>query len=366
MKETIDFNILANGLNESAIRENYKDHVVFKWLNLPCLRFCSPNGVLTQEKLFYCCFQVLDFVKQFGDASRCVIRDELECTPFKIKRFFDLSKYNGDKMQCDKEKVLLITALEILLRPITLCPWEEDGPTIYKDEFLYQALADNEQDMLLSNRDEWRNTSSYIDYCLTDGSHFYQFEVNSPNTGRSETHIVDFLPQYLISKQYISQEIENLPHKTTPENNNELNGDPEQIQQLKLQIQQQKEQIESLQTELQAYKQHPEGSVKICKGCKSKAAALFSAMFYAGYFQGEDGISGRDDIVGYILKYAFGDTRNNLRPLLSAYINFGGGSDFEALKKQLRKTIERQLDDALEDLKGIKNVTIKPNHRETH
>ena len=354
MKETIDFNILANGLNESAIRENYKDHVVFKWLNLPCLRFCSPNGVLTQEKLFYCCFQVLDFVKQFGDASHCVIRDELECTPFKIKRFFDLSKYNGDKMQCDKDKVLLITALEILLRSISFYPWEENTPTFYKDDLLYQALADNEQDMLLSNRDEWGNTSSYIDYCLTTDSRLYQLNINNPRLDLYESTIVDFLHQYLISQQYISQEIENLPPNTTPENNNEINGDPEQIQQLKQQIQQQKELIESLQTELQAYKQHPEGAVKIKDRCKSKTVALLSAMYYAGYFQGENGITDRDGAVGYILKYGFGDPNNKIRSLLSIFTNSGGGGDFEALKNQLRKTIERQLDDALEDLKSIR------------
>lgn len=368
MKFSVSKKILLNSIQRTTVRENYSENIIFEWLNLPCIKYCSPDGLLSQEDLFLLCFQFLDYIKQFDNFSDPKLQNKLRCIPYEANNLLDYDKYNGYAWQCDTEKLLLLMALHALtyianIQPIIISDKPLSETARYRTPDPFEPLINDLGSIMSCEQSIWQPIASGISDSLISDSPFFQQSrriiQQNAKTKANESHIAEYIKNYLKNPQRLSELIQNEVSNATNDDDNNLNDDNdatdyEQLQQLEQQIQQQKEQIEYLQADLKAYTQHSEGSVKICKGCKSKAAALFSAMFYAGYFQGEDGISGRDDIVGYILKYAFGDPRNNLRPLLSAYINYGGGANLDELKDELRKTIERQLGDALDDLKSIR------------
>ena len=183
-----------------------------------------------------------------------------------------------------------------------------------------------------------------------------------------ELNLIDYIQGYMVSPQKISEEIathkENCPTKDCPttqiivqktENNKEIEQLQARIKTLEESLQQKDEEIAVLREEIETFSNKPtEGSIQIESKCKTKVAAILSAMFYAHYFHGEGGISDRNEVLTHILKYGFNYPTKSISQLLCPYVHIGG--NLEDLKDDLQKTIELQLNDALKDLYYIQKV----------
>lgn len=178
-----------------------------------------------------------------------------------------------------------------------------------------------------------------------------------------EPNLMDYIQGYMVSPQQISKEIaahkENSPTEEsikqttiqTQESNNELERLRAQIKTLEESLQKKDEEIATLREEIETSAKPTEDSIQIESKCKSKVAAILSAMFYAHYFHGVGDISNRDEVVTHILKYGFNYPTKSISQLLWQYTY--NGRNIENQKDELRSTIEMQLEDTLKDLGQI-------------
>lgn len=391
MKNYIDFSfdIVSKAVQKRVIQQEYKENIVFQWLKRPCLMYCKDSKVLSQENLFYICFQLLDTLKQCNDLTDCYVQNEMQCIPYEVERIFDQSKYAGDTYQCASDRLLVILTLHVLLCMIDYT----------MDQLQVRVLAKyllNDLDYIIPDNipKQWYSQLyNEITAALTQDSPIYKrsfaimasadcCEIDEPN-------LVDYIEGYMVSPQKISAEIashkehnptEDCPTAETATLTQERNSETEQLRaqiktleesllkkdediaalqakqqdpvpdnsavllnenkQLKQELEELQEQKQQLLQNLQSYAQ----PVHIVKGKKSKAATIFSAMFYANYFQCDNNLN-KNECVAAILQRIFNDSSNSIPQLVSSYLDKG---TLDQLKQELI--------DTLSDLQHAKNT----------
>lgn len=358
MKNYIDFSmdVVSNAVQKSFIQQEYKENIVFQWLKRPCL-ICGKNSkVLSQESLFYICFRLLDTLKQCDDLTDCQVQSEMQCVPYEIERLIPESIYDNS-YYCASERMFAIFTLHTLLcmletdEAATLARYlEQDTEYLMRKTLLersYFSIYNDVMNTLTKESPIYQRSAQIMqstDYCETD-----------------ETHLIDYVQKYMLSPQRISEEIANLSalnHSEgdhhigqTEKNNKELEQLRAQIKTLEESLQQKDEEIAVLREEIETFSNKPtEGYIQIESKCKSKVAAILSAMYYAGYFHGVE-LPDRNQAVTHILKYGFHYPTKSISQLLSQYTYNGG--NIENLKNELRSIIELQLEDTLKDLVQI-------------
>lgn len=354
MKNFIDDGLafLPIGIDTTFIQKNYKKNFLFQWLKKPWYANCSEQGVLTHEDLFYISFQFLDSLKQCNDLSDCCLQDSIQCIPYEVARFFDIAKYKTEK-QCIIDRALVINTLYLLL-----CILDYDE-TSHLARLLTTDLKNSIYRYIPDEIHANINRSTRI--TLTQNSFTYSKSSKIMREidicEQEEHHLMDSIQAYMISEQQISQEIAEQVEKlqTDPEYDDEKGQLKEQIQALQQQLIKKDEQIAALKdnkpiADLPAHKH-----IQIESTCKSKVVAILSAMFYAKYFHGENGLSNRDQVLEYILQYGFDYPANSIPQLLSMYVEKGG--NLNVLKEQLKNTNDPLLEqeNPLEDLTQMQN-----------
>lgn len=362
MKNYIDFslNVLSKAVQKGFIQQDYKENIVFRWLKRPCLMYCKNSKVLSQENLFYICFQLLDTLKQCSDLTDCQVQSEIQCIPYEVERLFDQHRYADDAYQCASDRLLVMLTLHTLLRMIDLPQVEvlnqyllNDIACIIPEDVSEQWCSKLYDDILATLTQDspiYKHSSAIMasaDYCETD-----------------ETHLVDYIQGYVESQRQISEEIaahkENSPTKDCPteqtivqkpENNKEIEQLQARIKTLEESLQQKDKEIAELRYQQETLQLPTEDCVHIKSKYKSRVAAILSAMYYADYFQGEGNLTDKNTTITHILKYGFHYPAKSVSQLLSQYVYNGGNLDM--LKTDLQKTIKKQLDDALADLTNI-------------
>ena len=368
MKNYIDFgmDVLSKAVQKSFIQQEYKENIVFRWLKRPCLMYCKDSKVLSQENLFYICFQLLDTLKQCDDLTDCQVQSEMQCVPYEVERLFDQSRYAGNTYQCMSDRLLVILTLYRLLCMIDYLMDQlqigvlakyllNDTNHIIPEGISTQLYAKRGNDItaaLSQDSPIYKRSSAIMasaDYC----------EIDEPN-------LMDYIQGYMVSPQQISKEIaahkENSPTEEYPttqtiiqtqECNKEMEQLRAQIKTLEESLQQKDEEIAALREEIETSAKPTEGYIQIKSKCKSKVAAILSAMYYAGYFHGVN-LSDKDQVVTHILKYGFNYSTKSEPQLVSTYMRNGG--NLEDLKDDLQNTLTLQLNDALKDLNCIQKV----------
>lgn len=357
MKNYIDFSmdVVSKGIQKNLIQQEYKENIVFRWLKRPCL-ICGKNSkVLSQESLFYICFRLLDTLKQCDDLTDCQVQSEMQCVPYEIERLIPESIYDNS-YYCASERMFAIFTLHTLLcmletdEAATLARYlEQDTEYLMRKTLLersYFSIYNDIMNTLTKESPIYQRSAQIMqstDYCETD-----------------ETHLIDYVQKYMLSPQRISEEIANLSalnHSEgdhhigqTEKNNKELEQLRAQIKTLEESLQQKDEEIAALREEIETTAKSVEGYIQIESKCKSKVAAILSAMYYAGYFHGVE-LPDRNQAVTHILKYGFHYPTKSISQLLSQYTYNGG--NIENLKNELRSIIELQLEDTLKDLVQI-------------
>lgn len=357
MKNYIDFSmdVVSNAVQKSFIQQEYKENIVFRWLKRPCL-ICGKNSkVLSQESLFYICFRLLDTLKQCDDLTDCQVQSEMQCVPYEIERLIPESIYDNS-YYCASERMFAIFTLHTLLcmletdEAATLARYlEQDTEYLMRKTLLersYFSIYNDIMNTLTKESPIYQRSAQIMqstDYCETD-----------------ETHLIDYVQKYMLSPQRISEEIANQSAQNhneeeqhigqTEKNNKELEQLRAQIKTLEELLQQKDEEIAALREEIETTAKSVEGYIQIESKCKSKVAAILSAMYYAGYFHGVE-LPDRNQAVTHILKYGFHYPTKSISQLLSQYTYNGG--NIENLKNELRSIIELQLEDTLKDLVQI-------------
>lgn len=357
MKNYIDFSmdVVSKSILKNVIQQEYKENIVFQWLKRPCL-ICGKNSkVLSQESLFYICFRLLDTLKQCDDLTDCQVQSEMQCVPYEIERLIPESIYDNS-YYCASERMFAIFTLHTLLcmletdEAATLARYlEQDTEYLMRKTLLersYFSIYNDIMNTLTKESPIYQRSAQIMqstDYCETD-----------------ETHLIDYVQKYMLSPQRISEEIANLSalnHSEgdhhigqTEKNNKELEQLRAQIKTLEESLQQKDEEIAALREEIETTAKSVEGYIQIESKCKSKVAAILSAMYYAGYFHGVE-LPDRNQAVTHILKYGFHYPTKSISQLLSQYTYNGG--NIENLKNELRSIIELQLEDTLKDLVQI-------------
>lgn len=357
MKNYIDFSmdVVSNAVQKSFIQQEYKENIVFQWLKRPCL-ICGKNSkVLSQESLFYICFRLLDTLKQCDDLTDCQVQSEMQCVPYEIERLIPESIYDNS-YYCASERMFAIFTLHTLLcmletdEAATLARYlEQDTEYLMRKTLLersYFSIYNDIMNTLTKESPIYQRSAQIMqstDYCETD-----------------ETHLIDYVQKYMLSPQRISEEIANLSAQNhneekqhigqTEKNYKEIEQLQAHIKTLEESLQQKDEEIAALREEIETTAKSVEGYIQIESKCKSKVAAILSAMYYAGYFHGVE-LPDRNQAVTHILKYGFHYPTKSISQLLSQYTYNGG--NIENLKNELRSIIELQLEDTLKDLVQI-------------
>lgn len=366
MKNYIDFSmdVVSNAVQKSFIQQEYKENIVFQWLKRPCLMYCRDSKVLSQEDLFYLCFQLLDTLKQCDDLTDCQVQSEMQCIQYEVERIFDQSKYAGNTYQCMSDRLLVILTLYRLLCMIDCMLDEPQVGVLAK-----YLLNDTNHIIPKDISTQWyKERGNDITAALTQDSPIYKRSsaiiASTDCCEIDELNLIDYIQGYMVSPQKISKEIaahkENNPTEDnspttqttvhTQKNNKELEQLRAQIKTLEESLQQKDEEIAALREEIETTAKSVEGYIQIESKCKSKVAAILSAMYYAGYFHGVE-LPDRNQAVTHILKYGFHYPTKSISQLLSQYTYNGG--NIENLKNELRSIIELQLEDTLKDLVQI-------------
>lgn len=357
MSEEFSFQTLADCVQRNFIVEKHHDNIVYRWLKRLCGMYCSPRGILSQENLFYICFQFLDTLKS-NDPSDCVFQDEIQCIPYEIERVFDPHHYLDNLRQCGRDRFMTVLTLYALLR-LTGIP--------QADQLAISLIGDMGILIPEGIYGKW-NSEIYDEIIdlLTNSSPIYQQSVSithSSTTSQTDSpYLVDYILNYMNSPQRLSEEIaaqtalssEGTSPAAQSSESADVSDTPEQ-KALETLLQQKDEEIAALKQELGTYQHPTTGYVQITNRCKSKVTSLLSAMFYAGYFKGENGLSDRNQVVGYILQYGLHYPTKSIPQLLSAYMTMGTGS-IDGLKEELREAYQRQFEDILNDLKDIQKT----------
>lgn len=357
MSKEFSFQTLANCVQRNFIVEKHHDNIVYRWLKRPCAMYCSIKGILSQENIFYICFQFLDTLKS-NDPSDCVFQDEIQCIPYEIERVFERHHYLDDLRQCGRDRFLTVLTLYTLLR-LTGIP--------QTDQLAQYLISD--MGILIPDglyEDWYSDIYAQMSDLLTNSSPIYQQSaaiINNPTTSNMGfPYLVDYIQRYMNSPRRLSEEIaaqmtqcsENNPPAAQPSERANVSDTPKQ-ETVETLLRQKDEEIAALKQELDTYQHPTTGSVQITNRCKSKVTALLSAMFYAGYFKGENGLSDRNQVVGHILQYGLHYPTKSIPQLLSAYMTMGTGN-IEGLKEELREAYQRQFEDILNDLKDIQKT----------
>lgn len=323
MKYFIHPDKLASLCEKQTIRANYEANLVYQWLKLPCLTYCKPKGLLTHEDLFCLAFQFLDFLKQHRDFSNCLLHSELQCIPYEIARHWD--KFSGDSHQCNVEKLLAIRTLYQLLQMVEASDDDMDQYNLEK------SLTCNIFKIFPNNSKEYvQSMITDIDNILTVRSPIYRRSVEILSSADydeiEEPNLIDYIGGYMASPQRISEEILSGISPTAQPSETKPKEDTLELARLREELKQKDEQIKDLQEQLDTFVIPEKGSIKISSTCKGKIVALLSAMFYAHFFSG-DKISGRDQVVGHILKYGFHYKNTWISETLGQYENNGGSME---------------------------------------
>lgn len=360
-----DFNldIIKNAIQKNLIQQDYKENIVFRWLKRPCLMYCKDSKILSQENLFYICFQLLDTLKQCSDLTDCQVQSEIQCIPYEVERLFDQSKYAGNTYQCASDRLLVILTLYRLLYMIDCMMDQLQVGVLAK-----YLLNDTNHIIPKGVSTQWyKERGNGIIAALTQDSPIYKRSsaiISADYCEADEPNLMDYIQSYMVSPQKISEEIathkENSPTEDYPttqtiiqtqKSNKELEQLQARIKTLEESLQQKDKEIAELRYQQETLQLPTEDCVHIKSKYKSRVAAILSAMYYADYFQGEGNLTDKNTTITHILKYGFHYPAKSVSQLLSQYVYNGGNLDM--LKTDLQKTIKKQLDDALADLTNI-------------
>lgn len=365
MKNYIDFSmdVVSKGIQKNLIQQEYKENIVFRWLKRPCLLFKQEQIFLSQESLFYICFQLLDHIKQYEDLADCQLQTDIQCIPFEVEHLFDEDNYQEPlgEHHCTIDRLLVILTLHTLLRML-------GGPEA--DELAKCLIPDMNYTMphnfINQNSKIYLSLQRGIQLALTEESPIYKHSIKMMQNSdyycqTDKMHLIEFIQTYFESDRLISNEIAAQLAKKSPVEDAFIlpaHDDQTEIEQLQAHIktleeslQQKDKEIAELRYQQETLQLPTEDCVHIKSKYKSRVAAILSAMYYADYFQGEGNLTDKNTTITHILKYGFHYPAKSVSQLLSQYVYNGGNLDM--LKTDLQKTIKKQLDDALADLTNI-------------
>lgn len=376
-----DFNIdiIRNAVEKNLIKAEYNENIVYRWLKRPCLLFKQKQNILSQESLFYICFQLLDYLKQYEYLDDPQLQTEIQCIPYEIEHLLDESKYSP--LDCTVDRLLVIITLYTLLRLLG-----EQETDILAQYLLADMNYKMPSNFVTRESKEYSMLQNGIQAALTNESPIYKHSnqiMKSPDyCETNEMHLIEFVQTYFASDRLISHEIAAHLAKDTPvedpfilpaydyqaeteqlkkqidELQTELQKKDEEIIALEESSHKKEEEIAALREEIETSAKPTEGYIQIESKCKSKVTALLTAMYYAHYFHGVN-LPNKDQAVTHILKYGFNYSTKSVPQLISTYIRNGG--DIDTLKEELQSGIKRQLEDALKDLTDIQRIRCREN-----
>lgn len=380
--------IIRNAVEKSFIKAEYNENIIYRWLKRPCLLFKQKQNILSQESLFYICFQLLDYLKQYEYLDDPQLQTEIQCIPYEIEHLLNESDYSplDGEYYCTVDRLLVIITLYTLLR--LLGGQETDilaqyllidmnykmpGNFVAQENKVYSTLQNGIQAALTNDSPIYKHSTDIMHhpeyYSETDKMHLIEFVQTYFDSDRlisheiaahlaKDTHVEAplILPahDYQAETEQLQKQIAELQtalqkkdeeiialqakqQAPVPDNSAVLLNENKQLKQELEELQEQKQQL--LQN-LQSYA-HP---VHIVKGKKSKAATIFSAMFYANYFQCDNNLN-KNECVAAILQRIFNDSSNSIPQLVSSYLDKG---TLDQLKQELI--------DTLSDLQHAKNT----------
>ncbi len=377
--------IVSNAVEKNLIKAEYNENIVYQWLKRPCLLFKQEQNILSQESLFYICFQLLDYLKQYEYLDDPQLQTEIQCIPYEIEHLLDESKYSPlDKWEyyCTVDRLLVIITLYTLLR--LLGGQETDILAQYLLVDMNYKMPGN---FVVRENKVYSTLQNGIQAALTDDSPIYKYSTDIMHhpehySETAEMHLIEFIQTYFDSDRLISHEIAAHLAKDTPVEDpfilpaydyqaeteqlkkqidklqTELQKKDEEIIALEESSHKKEEEIAALREEIETSAKPTEGYIQIESKCKSKVTALLTAMYYAHYFHGVN-LPNKDQAVTHILKYGFNYSTKSVPQLISTYIRNGG--DIGTLKEELQSGIKQQLEDALKDLTDIQKVRCREN-----
>ncbi len=180
--------------------------------------------------------------------------------------------------------------------------------------------------------------NDYICPLLGNSEQKFQFRhiLHDANAMRVIKEVAEYL-QYKTDDIYILSPTKAKQQAPIPNNNAALLSENKQLKQKLAELQEQNQQLHQ---NLLSYAH----SVRIANGMKSKAATIFSAMFYANYFECDNNLN-KNECVAAILQRIFNDSSNSIPQLVSSY-----------LEKGTLDQLKQELIDTLSDLQHVKNT----------
>ncbi len=371
--------IIKNAVEKSFIQTEYNENIVYQWLKRPCLLFKQKQNILSQESLFYICFQLLDYLKQYEYLDNPQLQTEIQCIPYEIEHLLDKSNYPSQDWEyyCTVDRLLIMTTLYTLLRLLGI--QEADVLAQYLVVDMNYKMPGN---FVTRQNKVYSTLQNGIQAALTNDSPIYKHSTEMMHipdcySEICEMHLIELIQTYFASDRLISEEIATHLAKDTPVEeahilpSHDYQAETEQLKkqidelqtalqkkneeiialqakqqapvpdnsaallnenkQLKQELEELQEQKQQLLQNLQSYA-HP---IHIVKGKKSKAATIFSAMFYANYFQCDNNLN-KNECVAAILQRIFNDSSNSIPQLVNSYLNKG---TLDQLKQELIDTL---------------------------
>ena len=376
--------IIKNAVEKSFIKEEYHENIVYQWLKRPCLLFKKKQNILSQESLFYICFQLLDYLKQYEYLDNPQLQTEIQCIPYEIEHLLDKSKYPSQDWEyyCTVDRLLIMTTLYTLLRLLGI--QEADVLARYLVVDINYKMPGN---FVTRQNKVYSTLQNGIQAALTNDSPIYKHSTEMMHipdcySEICEMHLIEFVQTYFASDRLISEEIAAHLAKDTPiedalilpahdyqaeteqlqkqivELQTTLQKKDEEIATLKEAAQEKDKEILALREEQQVSSLPTDAYIEIESKCKSKVTALLTAMYYAHYFHGVN-LPDKDQAVAHILKYGFHYSTKSAPQLVSSFVRTGG--DLETIKEELHSSIKLQLEDAMKDLTDIQKVRSSEN-----
>lgn len=376
--------IIRNAVEKSFIKTEYNDNIVYRWLKRPCLLFKQKQNILSQESLFYICFQLLDYLKQYEYLDDPQLQTEIQCIPYEIECLLNESDYSSLDWEyyCTVDRLLVIITLYTLLRLLggqktdilaqyllVDMNYKMPGNFVAQENKVYSTLQNGIQGALTNDSPIYKHSTDIMHH----PEHYSETD---------EMHLIEFVQTYFDSDRLISNEIAAHLAKDTPieapfilpahdyqaetvqlqkqiaELQTALQKKDEEIAALKEASQEKDKEILALQEQQQASSLPTDAYIEIESKCKSKVTALLTAMYYAHYFHGVN-LPDKDQAVAHILKYGFHYSTKSAPQLVSSFVRTGG--DLETIKEELKSSIKLHLEDAMKDLTDIQKVRNSEN-----
>ena len=376
--------IIKNAVEKNFIKAEYNENIVYQWLKRPSLLFKQEQSTLSQESLFYICFQLLDHMKQYEYLDDCQLQNEIQCIPFYVERLFEECNYQEPfgEYYCALDRLLIMISLHTLLRLL-------GDPKA--DRLAQYLLSDMNytmpHDLVSKNSRHYLALQKDIRNALTDDSPIYKHSIEMMQNPdyycqTDKMHLIEFIQTYFASDRLISEEIaahltKDMPvedahilpahdyqaeteqlKKQIAELQTALQKKDEEIAALKETAQEKDKEILALQEQQQVSSLPTDTYIEIESKCKSKVTALLTAMYYAHYFHGVN-LPDKDQAVAHILKYGFHYSTKSAPQLVSSFVRTGG--DLETIKEELRSSIKLLLEDAMKDLTDIQKIRSSEN-----